>query len=69
MSTMKRIDLNLGSGRVAAELAKRLSEIESISNSAKVYPKLSENPPKVSRKERRALERSAAKWAKRGQNE
>lgn len=63
VSNVKRV-LVLGGGGVAAALLAKMAE--SLPAELKAYPQLRENPPKVSRKERRALERSAAKQVKRG---
>lgn len=61
VSTMKRVQVLGGGGIAAAILAKMAESVKTV----EAYPQLRENPPKVSRKERRQMERSAAKQAKR----
>lgn len=62
MSNLKRVSM-INSAASAALIAD-MSEVATV-NSVPAYPQLRENPPKVSRKERRAMERFCAKQAKR----
>ena len=62
MSNIKRVSL-INSAASAALIA-AMSEVATV-NSVPAYPQLRENPPKVSRKERRQMERFTSKQAKR----
>ena len=57
-------EVSLANSAASAALIAAMSEVARV-NSIPAYPQLRENQPKVSRKERRQMERSAAKQAKR----